>query len=123
MYLPLIIGAVSNCGLNPLFHLTSMSFLPDLPVVGQNSTLKLSMTVPEVITSGTATYLTTLNFIPFTPTVDPLCGTVACPIEVGTLDTVSSFPVPSGVSGSLSIKINWESESRELLCVLLKMKL
>lgn len=118
-------SAVTDCsnGLS-LFKLSSMSFTPDPMIKGQNSTLLLSMSVPEVITDGTATYTTTYNFIPFSPTIEPLCGvTVPCPIVIGTLDTYSSYPADSSLSGSISIKIEWkDAAARQLMCVLIRTK-
>jgi len=119
-------ASVSDCSSGKsLFTLTSMSFSPDPTVPGQNSTLLLSMSVPEQVTNGTATYTTTYNFLPFTPTVDALCGvTVSCPIYVGKLDTVSTYPIDASLSGSLGIKIEWaELTGRQLLCVSIKTKL
>jgi len=116
-------ATVSDCskGLS-LFKLTSMSFSPDPTVPGENSTLLLSMTVPEEITGGTVTYSTTYNFIPFAPTTEPLCDvTVACPIQVGELSTVSTYPMDTTTTGSLAITIRWkDTTNRELLCVQIK---
>lgn len=111
-----------------LFKLTSMSFSPDPTVPGQNSTLLLSMSVPQEITVAdgpTATYTTTYNFIPFTPTVDPLCDvTVPCPILIGTLDTYSSIPIDASLTGTLQLKIEWkDAKAQQLMCVQIKTKL
>jgi hypothetical protein len=102
-----------------------MSFSPDPTVPGQNSTLLLSMKIPEEINNGTATYTSTYNFIPLTPSTDELCGTtVNCPIGEGYLDTRSSFPIDKGLSGSLTLKIVWaDLTGRQLLCVVIKTKL
>jgi hypothetical protein len=83
------------------------------------------MKIPEEINNGTATYTSTYNFIPLTPTTDDLCGaTVACPISEGYLDTLSSFPIDKGLSGSLTLKIVWaDLTGRQLLCVVIKTKL
>ena len=119
-------ASVSDCSNGKaLFTITSMSFSPDPTVPGQNSTLLLSMSVPEQVTNGTATYTSTYNFLPLTPTVDDLCGvTVSCPINVGKLDTVSSYPIDASLSGSLALKIEWaELTGRQLLCVSIKTKL
>ena len=119
-------ASVTDCSNgDSLFKLSSMSFSPDPTVPGQNSTLLLSMNVPEQINNAaaTATYSTTYNFIPFTPTVDQLCDvTVPCPIKVGILDTYSTFPIDPTLSGTLQLKIEWK-DSRQLLCVLIKTKL
>jgi hypothetical protein len=102
-----------------------MSFSPDPTVPGQNSTLLLSMKIPEEINNGTATYTSTYNFIPLTPSSDDLCGTtVNCPIGEGYLDTLSSFPIDKSLSGSLTLKIVWaDLTGRQLLCVMIKTKL
>ena len=120
-----VFATVSDCsnGLSQ-FKLTSMSFLPDPPVKGQNSTLLLSMNVPSEVTAGTATYSVTYNFIPLTPTVKNLCTELpsGCPIAVGPLDTVSSIPFDGSLSGSLNMKIEWKAAA-QLLCVQIKTKL
>lgn len=124
--LSLVSASVMDCSNGgSLFKLSSMSFTPDPTVPGVNSTLLLSMSVPEEINGGTATYTTTYNFIPFTPTVDALCDiTVPCPIAIGTLDTVSTYPIDPTLSGSLSVKVEWKDQTaRQLLCVLIKTKL
>jgi hypothetical protein len=123
-YLSQSYATVSDCSKAiSLFKLTSMSFLPDPPVKGQNSTLFLSMNVPSAVTGGTATYSATYNFIPLTPTTDNLC-TVApagCPIQPGTLNTVSSIPFDGSLVGSLTFKIEWKDLAAEqLMCVLIK---
>lgn len=115
---------VSDCSKSgALFKLTSMSFLPDPPVKGQNSTLFLSMNVPTAVTGGTATYSVTYNFLPLTPTTDNLCTVLprGCPIQPGTLDTASSIPFDGSLSGSLTFKIVWKDLSNaELMCVQIK---
>jgi len=117
---------VTDCSKGGLFKLTSMSFMPDPPVKGLNSTLFLSMNVPTEVTGGTATYTVTYNFIPLTPTTDNLCTVVlsGCPIMPGTLDTVSSIPFDGSLSGSLNFKIRWSDLSNaELMCVFIQTKL
>ena len=119
-------GSVSDCSNGAsLFKLTSMSFSPDPTIPGQNSTLLLSMKVPEEITNGTATYSTTYNFIPLKPTTDDLCGTtVPCPIAEGHLNTASSYPIDKALSGSMTLKVEWSDlTGRQLLCVTIKTKL
>jgi len=119
-------ASVTDCSNGAsLFRLTSMSFSPDPTVPGQNSTLLLSMKVPEEITNGTATYSTSYNFIPLKPTVDQLCDTtVPCPIVEGYLKTVSSYPIDKALSGSMTLKIEWSDlTGRQLLCVSIKTKL
>lgn len=117
-------GSVSDCSkATALFDITSMSFSPDPPVKGQNSTLLLSMNVPSEVAGGTATYSVTYNFIPLTPTVNDLCLEVpgGCPIQPGTLDTVSSIPFDDSLTGSLTLKIEWKDlQKQQLMCVSVK---
>ena len=126
-YFTLSQGTVSDCSKpDALFKLTSMSFIPDPPVKGQNSSLFLSMNVPSAVEGGSAIYTVTYNSIPLTPTTDNLC-TVApagCPIMPGTLDTLSSIPFDGSLSGSLNFKIEWKDlAARQLMCVFIKTKL
>jgi len=117
------LASVTDCSKSSLFHLTSMSFSPDPPVRGTNSTLLLSMDVPSDVQSGTATYSVTYNFLPLTPTVKDLCLEIpsGCPIKAGTLDTVSSFPFDGGISGQLVMKIEWKDlQAQQLICVQIK---
>lgn len=121
-----VTASVADCSAGKsLFRLTSMSFSPDPTVPGQNSTLLLSMKIPEEINNGTVTYTSTYNFIPLTPSSDDLCGTtVNCPIGEGYLDTLSTFPIDKSLSGSLTLKIVWaDLTGRQLLCVMIKTKL
>jgi len=117
-------GSVSDCSkATALFDITSMSFSPDPPVKGQNSTLLLSMNVPVEVTGGTATYSATYNFIPLSPTVDNLCSVApnGCPIMPGTLNTLSSIPFDDSLTGSLTVKIEWKDlQEQQLMCVSIK---
>ena len=119
-------ASVSDCSSGAsLFRPTSMSFSPDPTVPGQNSTLLLSMKVPEEINNGTVKYSTTYNFLPFSPTTEDLCGvTVPCPIQEGVLNTQSTYPIDPTLSGTLTIKIEWaDLTGRQLLCISIKTKL
>jgi hypothetical protein len=120
-----VLASVSDCSNGAsLFQLTSLSFSPDPTVPGENSTLLLSMKIPEEITNGTASYSTTYNFIPLKPTTDDLCDTVSCPITPGSLNTRSSYPIDKSLSGSMTLKVTWtDLTGRQLLCVSVKTKL
>lgn len=113
------IASVLDCApTTSLFKLLSMTFSPDPAIKGQNSTLILSMTVPEQIDAGRASYAFTYNFIPFAPIIENLCNSVVCPILPGTLMTRSSYPIDSYLSGTIQIKISWkDNSSRDLMCV------
>lgn len=117
-------GSVTDCSKSTsLFTITSLSFGPDPPVKGQNSTLNLSMTVPATVAGGTATYSAIYNFIPLTPTTEDLCSVApaGCPIAAGILNTVSSIPFDGSLSGSLTFKIEWKDlAAQQLMCVSIK---
>ena len=117
-------ASVTDCSkATALFSITSLSFLPDPPVKGNNSTLFVSMNVPSEVTGGTVTYSVTYNFIPLSPTTGDLCTVVpnGCPIKAGTLDTVSSLPFDGSLSGSITFKIEWKDLSlHQLMCVSIK---
>jgi hypothetical protein len=118
-------ASVTDCSKGAsLFKIDSMSFSPDPAIKGQNSTLLMSSTVPEQITGGTAKYSIKYSFIPLTPTIEDLCKAVSCPIMVGKLDTVSSYPIDKSLSGSITIQIDWADQTgRQLLCVLIQTKI
>ena len=125
LYFTAVSAIVSDCSNGAsVFKVSSMSFTPDPMIKGQNSTLLLSMSVPETITDGTAIYTTTYNFIPFSPTIEALCGvTIPCPVKIGNLDTYSSLPADPSLSGSIQVKIEWkDQDARQLLCILIKTK-
>lgn len=120
------LSSVSDCSKGASqVKINSMTFQPDPPVKGENSTLTLDLTNPSNILSGTATYSFTYNFIPLTPDVKDLCGEVpgGCPILKGPLNLVSSYPVDPSLRGTIVAKIQWkDTANTELLCVSITMK-
>jgi len=121
------LGSVNDCSKGTsIFKIISMSFSPDPPISGQNSTLLLSMNVPTQVSGGTATYSLTYNFIPISPSVEDLCKILpgGCPIIIGKLDTVSNIPFDTSLKGSIGIKINWkDTTNNELMCVSINTKI
>ena len=79
----------------------------------------------EVVTSGTATYSVTYNFIPVTPTVDDLCvdqqGGIPpdpCPLAIGQHNSKSISQFPSGLSGTIVTQILWKDQNnQQILCM------
>ena len=120
--MPTVMGSIGSCGTATKFTLNSAGFWPDPALRNENSTISIEFTVPEglTITSGTAKYSTTYNFIPFSPSVEDLCTQTTCPIVTGTYNQSSSSTFPD-LSGSLTVKTEWADENGEpLLCFLLK---
>jgi hypothetical protein len=122
----LTLSSVTDCSKGASeFKISSLSFLPDPPVKGENSTLSVSMMVPQDVSGGTATYAYKYNFIPMAPEVKDLCGEVpgGCPIKAGSLDLVNSFQIPSELSGSLTVTVTWKDVANvQLLCVAISFK-
>jgi len=120
------LGSVKDCSNGAsVCKITSMSFSPDPPIKGQNSTLNLSLNVPSDIMGGTAIYSFKYNFIPITPEVKDLCGEVpgGCPIKAGPLNVMASYPIDTTLSGTITAQIQWKDIANiELLCVSVTMK-
>jgi|UniRef100_A0A6C0DJ90 hypothetical protein len=120
------LGSVNDCSNGESkIKINSMSFLPDPPVKGQNSTLNLALMNPSDILAGSAIYSFTYNFIPLAPETKDLCGEVpgGCPIQAGPLDLTSSYPIDTSLSGTIVAKIQWKDTANlQLLCVSITMK-
>jgi len=112
-------ATISNCGSNPAFTITTLDQSPLTKVSGgQNVSLTLKYKSYTPVSAGTVTTAVTYNFIPFQPTVDDLCKSVACPLAPGEHDGSSSVVAPSGISGSVSTTITWaDADGNQLLCI------
>jgi hypothetical protein len=108
-------ASVKSCG--GLFTITKLSLQPDKVKAGDNVTLTLTYVNPVVVTGGTIKNSVTYNFIPLTPTTTDLCQTIQCPLQTGEHDGSSTFTIPTGLSGSLSVKTEWLSSSEKYLCL------
>ena len=114
------LAAVSNCGKNALFTITQLSQFPsDTISAGENLTLTLKYITPVEITGGTAKTSISLNYLPFTPTSEPLCLNTPCPMVQGVVyDGSVSDVFPGGVSGTLITTITWtDPVGLQLLCI------
>jgi hypothetical protein len=116
------LGSIADCGGGrSLFQVNALGLWPDPPIPGANSTVSFLFTVPDetsTITDGTAEYKFSLNGIPFTPTIDPLCDDVNCPIIPGQYNLTTTDVFPTGVSGKITTTVSWYDVARTLLlCV------
>jgi hypothetical protein len=115
-----------DCGAGKsLFTINSLSLSPASPNPGDNVLLNLDYTVPQGLTvvGGDATYSITYNFLPLSPTVEPLCQDIPCPLVSGRYVNHSSSVWPTGLSGTLDTKIIWTSEmGAQLLCMSISAK-
>jgi len=112
---------VSDCGKGATaFTLGPLSLDPVNPTPGQNFTMNYQYTVPAgmMVMGGVSKYSITYNFIPFSPTTEPLCNNIPCPLSAGTYTNATTSVWPSGLSGTLTSQITWQNEnSVPLLCI------
>jgi hypothetical protein len=112
----MVSAAIQNCG-GPydLAVYKDGSFSPNPPMPGKNSTLSFSYYLKEPLRSGTATYSTKINFVPFPPTSEPL---TQCPLSVGEHTESMSSIFPVGLTGRVETRIQWKTtDGRPILCV------
>ena len=113
----------SDCGVAPVFGITSLSILPAIPVVGQNATLFSDYQVPAEVSGGTAKYACSYNGIPVMSESYDLCTQTTCPIGVGTHSDKSIVAVPD-IKGSLICTIKWaDLAGKELMCIKTKIQI
>lgn len=100
------------------FQITFLSLTPQTVNPGTDLTLGLLYTNPgSSVTDGTITNEISWNYIPFDPTIDPLCNSVTCPILNGSNNgtAVSTWP---DLTGLVTSKVTWKSITGDiLLCI------
>lgn len=113
------LATIQSCGTGRA-TLLGFDSQPAVPRAGDNVSLWVAYTVPPpAVTNGTATYTITLNGIPFSPTVDPLCTQTACPKDPDTVYNETSWSIfPSGISGKIVSRIEWaDQDDAPLWCI------
>ena len=112
---------VRDCGAaTSVFKINSVSLTPADPKPGEKVGLNLDYTVPSgvTVTGGQAKYDITYNFLPLSPTIEPLCQDIPCPLGPGTYLNTTYSTWPTGLSGTLNTKITWLDEvGTQLLCI------
>ena len=112
---------VRDCGVGTsVFKINSVSLTPADPKPGENVGLNLDYTVPSgvTVTGGQAKYDITYNFLPLSPTIEPLCQDIPCPLGPGTYLNTTYSTWPTGLSGTVNTKITWLDEAgKQLLCI------
>jgi hypothetical protein len=106
---------LKDCG-NPTTDqasITGFGFTPSNPVGGDATELWVAYDLKSNLTGGNAKYSVTLNGLPFTPTVDDLCTQTSCPKAIGVYNETSKSTFPSGVSGKIISKIQWENQDSQ----------
>jgi len=116
-----IAPTVTDCGLDKsVFKVNSVGLLPLDPKPGERVAMNLDYTVPPgvTVTAGQAKYEITYNFIPITPTIEPLCQNIPCPLGPGTYVNSTYSNWPTGITGTVKTKITWADETgKQLLCI------
>jgi hypothetical protein len=118
--------SVKDCGAGKgAFKVHELYVNPVTVNPGEPFTLHMKYEVPQglLVKGGTANYAVNYNFIPLSPTVEPLCSNIPCPLGTGiyTNDTVTTWP--TGLSGSVTTTITWLDESSKLLaCIAISSK-
>lgn len=114
-------SGVSDCGVNPLFTISSQSFEPITPKSGDNVSWTINYKVPEGVKIPAAHSINsgTINgFLPIQPSESDLCEVVECPILPGEYSSTSFQIWPDGLAGTkLSLVSKWvDNSEKELLC-------
>jgi hypothetical protein len=102
-----------------LLVVNKMSLEPSAPSPGQKVGFTLDYTVHPntIITDGTARYETTYNFIPLSPTIQPLCSNIPCPLGPGRYVNTTYSTWPTGLSGTIVSRMKWlDSTGTLLIC-------
>ena len=69
------------------------------------------------VTDGTVTTSITYNFLPLTPTTEPLCQNTACPIVNGPNDRSTTSTWPNAVGTIVTTSVWTSIEGDNLLCI------
>jgi hypothetical protein len=112
-------ATIIDCDPQSVFRPITLELQPATPVSGELVHLINKFENPgPVVTDGTVTTSITLNFVPFTPSVEPLCQNTACPIAVGAVDRSTESTWPSDIQGKIVSRSQWTGVNGEsLLCV------
>jgi hypothetical protein len=111
-------ASIKDCNPNSILRPTQLSVTPDPPVPGQAVKLTLIFDNPgPEINDGTVTTSLSINYIPFSPTTQPLCTSTNCPIITGSNDRSTESTWPS-VTGIVKSRVLWIGPNDEqLLCI------
>jgi hypothetical protein len=100
------------------------------PILPQaDYTLYLNADFSKEVTKGISKYTVTYNFIPLSPTINDLCteiskSNITCPLN-NHISSQSKGSIPSGLSGTYSIKNEWFTDTtpeERILCMLFTIK-
>ncbi len=111
-------ATIKDCDTTSVFRPTELALTPDPPVPEQPVYLTLLFdNTGQIVTNGTITTSINVNYVPITPTLNPLCDNTECPIIPGTNNrsTETIFPSFTGIFRS---RVTWTSKDGQiLLCI------
>ena len=109
---------IKDCDTSSVFRPTQLALTPDPPVPGKPIRLTLIFdNTGSEITEGKVYTTLSVNYIPVSPTTEPLCENTACPIVSGINDRSTETTFPS-VSGIIKSRVVWTGrEEQSLLCI------
>jgi hypothetical protein len=113
-------ASIQDCGLGKsVFNITDLALTPDPPVPGSSIAMTFQFNNPGgPVTDGSVTTSVTLNFIPFAPSVEPLCTNTQCPLVTGFNDRSTKGTTPTSVQGKVVTKIVWAAtDGSQLACI------
>jgi len=111
-------AGVTDCNASSIFRPTKLGLEPPVPIIGETVKMLVEFENPgPQVTAGTVTTTVTLNFIPFSPTVEALCQNTACPIVVGHNDRSTSSVWPNVIGNIVTTSVWNSAEGDNLLCV------
>jgi hypothetical protein len=113
-------ATIKNCASgSSIFQITELSLKPDPIVPGEPLDMTLLFINPSsYITDGSVTTTLQLNYVPFSPTTEPLCKNTKCPLINGLNDRSTSSTWPSNIYGKVSSRIEWFDQNGLLmLCI------
>jgi hypothetical protein len=119
-------ATIQNCGKDTsLFQLTELSLTPDPPVKGQSVKLSVTFQNPGFsVVSGTSKTSASLNFVPVPDTIQPLCASTTCPLEMRQNERHTTTTWPDTLTGLIKSKLEWFNDTNEqLLCIELQTKI
>jgi len=118
---------VKSCGLaTDLASSLVVDVSPKLP--DTDYVLFLNADLSKEVTSGTSKYDVTYNFIPLSPSTNDLCteishSNITCPLLAGHISSESKGTIPTGLSGTYTIKNQWfDLDGKRILCMLFSIK-
>lgn len=104
-------GTVQDCTpSNAISKVLGIGIDPVNPKPGDTSYMWVNFDLSKDVYGGTATYSYSWNYIPFDPTIVPLCEQSPCPIYAGVQNMTGNSTFPD-VSGLVEVRVEWADDT------------